>query len=287
MGWKDKLKKMPVIGKTGRRMRRIGFDLKNGINFRKTILLNFKFLPFRTAVRFPVIVYGRLQTTGLSGTLKIQAPVTHRMIKWGLNVDKFAASKGAALLDLQGTLVFNGPALLSADCTVNVGKNATLVMGKYTYCGNGVRIRCWKKIEIGDYTDISLESQIYDTDFHYTRDLKTGDIAPSALPVKIGRFCWTGSRVTLLKGTVVPDYTIIASMSLLTKDYRPSVVPGSLIGGVPARLLKSGTVRVHDPATIEKAEVYYGWEEIPEIKLAGTPGWRDDREEIEKFYQDI
>lgn len=287
MRLKEKLKKVRGVCTLINRMRTIRFDIKNGINIRKTLILNFKFLPFKTAVRFPIIVYGRLYLANTSGTLEIRGPVNHRMIKWGLNIDKFAASKGGAMLDLQGSLVFNGPALLSVDCTVNVGKNGILIFGKHVYCGNGVKVRCWKCIEIGDYTDISLESQIFDTDFHYMRILSNGYVPPCSLPVKIGRFCWTGSRVTILKGSVVPDYTVIATESLLTKDYTPCVPQGSLIGGIPAKLLDSGKVRLHDSSVIKEADAFYSKQMQSKEVFKGTPGWMDDRKEVERFYREF
>lgn len=48
------------------------------------------------------------------------------------------------------------------------------------------------------------------------------------------------------KGTKTPDYLIVASANaLLTKDYT-SLPPYSVIGGSPAKLLKSGVRRIYN-----------------------------------------
>lgn len=48
-----------------------------------------------------------------------------------------------------------------------------------------------------------------------------------------------------MKGTVIPDHTIVSSNSLCNKDY--SDVPQfSIIGGIPARLISCNKKRCND-----------------------------------------
>lgn len=52
--------------------------------------------------------------------------------------------------------------------------------------------------------------------------------------VKIGRDCWVGNGAIILDGVEIGDGCVIAANAVVTKD----VPPYSIVGGVPARILK-------------------------------------------------
>jgi maltose O-acetyltransferase len=54
-------------------------------------------------------------------------------------------------------------------------------------------------------------------------------------PVSIGNDVWIGARVILLPGVHIGDHSIVAAGAVVTRD----VPPWSVVGGVPARILKS------------------------------------------------
>jgi chloramphenicol O-acetyltransferase type B len=54
------------------------------------------------------------------------------------------------------------------------------------------------------------------------------------LPVSIGNDVWIGSRSIILDGIIIGNGCIVAANSVVTKD----VEPYSIIGGVPAKLIK-------------------------------------------------
>ena len=72
-------------------------------------------------------------------------------------------------------------------------------------------------------------------------------------PVSIGNFSWIGNRSTIGPGAKLPDYTIVASNSFVNKDF------SSLIGGIPAKLIREGWTRVWDT----KREFEYQKKEFP------------------------
>lgn len=53
--------------------------------------------------------------------------------------------------------------------------------------------------------------------------------------VTIGNDVWIGQRVTIMPGVTIGDGCIIATNAVVTKD----VPPYSVVGGVPAKVLKS------------------------------------------------
>lgn len=54
-------------------------------------------------------------------------------------------------------------------------------------------------------------------------------------PIVIGKNVWVGSNATILQGVTIGDDAIVAAGAVVTRD----VAPGTIVGGVPARFLKT------------------------------------------------
>lgn len=54
-------------------------------------------------------------------------------------------------------------------------------------------------------------------------------------PIAIGNNVWIGTRVVIMDGVTIGDNSIIASGAIVTKD----VPPYSIVGGVPAKVIKT------------------------------------------------
>ncbi|HVL32434.1 MAG TPA: acyltransferase [Actinomycetota bacterium] len=131
-----------------------------------------------------------------------------------------------------------------------------LTIGKWVFIGSGNAIRCHEgNLRIGDkvvfgatntincYLDIEigdasiLADWIYICDFDHkyeNMDMPIKDQGIIKSPVKIGANCWLGEKSTVLRGVTIGDGCVIASHALVNKD----VPPDSIVGGVPARVLK-------------------------------------------------
>lgn len=53
--------------------------------------------------------------------------------------------------------------------------------------------------------------------------------------IKIGDDCWIGAKVTILDGTVLGNGCVVAAGAVV----RGIIPPYSIIGGVPAKIIKS------------------------------------------------
>ncbi len=136
--------------------------------------------------------------------------------------------------------------------------NGLAVFGRDLVLGPRCIIRAHNSIEIGEFVRIAHETQVFDTNFHFTENPEYPGYVPISKPIKIGSYCWIGNRSTIQKGTVLRDYTIVASNSLVGKDY--STIPiYTIIGGMPAKVLKSNCRRVYN----SKEEFEYQCREFP------------------------
>lgn len=64
-------------------------------------------------------------------------------------------------------------------------------------------------------------------------------------PIEIGKCCWIGNSSTITGGARIPDNTIVGSHSLV--NHSTNNVPSeSIIGGVPAKLIRTGYRRIYN-----------------------------------------
>lgn len=76
-----------------------------------------------------------------------------------------------------------------------------------------------------------------DSDTHELISIQTGERFPRQRNVVIGEHCWIGNGVNINKGTTLPPNTVVASHSLLNKDYT-SVGAHCVLAGIPAKVVK-------------------------------------------------
>ncbi|HLX89808.1 MAG TPA: acyltransferase [Acidimicrobiales bacterium] len=124
-----------------------------------------------------------------------------------------------------GMIVYSG-VLFAFD-----GPEAAITVGDQTFLNRDCKLIARQAVTIGRNCQIGWDVSITDSDFHQV----VGG-GPVTAPVTIGDHVWLGARVTVLKGVTIGDGAIVAAGAVVTTD----VAPATMVGGVPARLLKSG-----------------------------------------------
>tara|TARA_B110000211_G_C14071041_1_gene549982 strand:+ start:1203 stop:1913 length:711 start_codon:yes stop_codon:yes gene_type:complete len=111
---------------------------------------------------------------------------------------------------------------------IKIGNNVGI--GEYAYLGGAGGLEIGDDCIIGQYLSCHPENHNFNNVDQLIRLQGTTRIG-----ITIGENCWIGSKVTICDGVKVGDGCVIAAGSVLTKSF-PS---NSVIGGVPARVLKS------------------------------------------------
>lgn len=136
------------------------------------------------------------------------------------------------------TLERNAVMNLGSDCTIGPGSQIYLREGAEFFVGDRARfgrttVQGFLRIEVGKDFLSAHDLVLRDGDGHDISGLEAPN-APKA--ISIGEHVWIGEQVALLKGAKLGFDSVVARGSIITKEFPPS----SLVGGAPARLLRSG-----------------------------------------------
>lgn len=245
----------------------------NWLNPVLTVYLNLRSFPFAQAVKMPVWIYGRPRLMCLSGEMRIEGKVRTGMIRFNfVNIGSPSNMGVQSEINNQGVIIFHGAARIRTGNRIVVGYQALLELGSNLIISDMCNIGCFKYIRIGHDTRISHRSQIFDSHYHYIAYLANRTIPVIIKQVIIGNYCWICNSVSIVAGTIIPEYTIVSNHSLLNKDFS-SIEPGSIVGGIPAKLIASGYKLVNNRRkemeiahfyNTRDNEVYHLPEDIPQ-----------------------
>ncbi len=116
----------------------------------------------------------------------------------------------------------------------NIGEGITIGndvgIGEFAYLGGAGGLEIGDECIVGQYLSCHPENHIYQD---ITTSIRHQGVSRKG--INIGKNCWIGSKVTILDGVKIGDGSIIAAGSVVTKSFPEN----SIIGGVPAKLLKT------------------------------------------------
>ncbi|MBR6648235.1 MAG: hypothetical protein IKL29_02520, partial [Bacteroidaceae bacterium] len=154
------------------------------INWIKTIWFNFKVLPFRLAIKMPIVIS---YNTKIKNTGEIILPDNAYFGMFSIGVIKIAtleANDYKIVLNNQGTFKVGGLIKIHPGARIYVAKDATLSVGNLVGIGANSKVVCFKDIVIGDNFRMSWNSQIFDTDFHFLQNVSKGFYYQRTKPIR-------------------------------------------------------------------------------------------------------
>lgn len=117
---------------------------------------------------------------------------------------------------------------------LSIGDGTSIPKGSTIYCTEAP-LTIGRKVIFGPRPTIITGDHRTDIIGKYIIDVTPEEKLPeNDLPVVIEDDVWVGANVTILKGVTIGCGSIVAAGAVVTKSFPPY----SIIGGVPARLLK-------------------------------------------------
>ncbi len=114
--------------------------------------------------------------------------------------------------------------------TEETGRDPAFVMGRHAALTSRHYIDCSNRVDIGEFATVAgARSQILTHAIDFKRNRQV------SAPVRIGRYCFVGTACVLLKGSVLPDCSVLAAGSSLSRAYGDTF---TLYSGVPATPVK-------------------------------------------------
>ncbi|MDB4919626.1 acyltransferase [Mucilaginibacter sp.] len=106
-------------------------------------------------------------------------------------------------------------------CAILLVPNAGLIINSNVFFNNYCSINCLDKISIGENTQFGEGVKLYD--HNHTFGYENGALTVArdkftTAPITIGKNCWIGSNVTILKGVIIGDNAIIGANNLIYKS---------------------------------------------------------------------
>ena len=197
----------------------------------KSIYFNYRCLPFEQARKLPVRVrydtkFGILDKNSIciNGTCK------RSMITLGYRGGKFVAENRGYISISGGKMIFNGTCNFGEGFGIAV-ESGELQFGKNFYANRNLLIECQKKVSFGSDVLLGWNVSIRDTDGHSING------KPFKEKIMVKNHVWIASDVTVLKGSVISEGSVIACNStvcgLKMQENK------CLVGGTPAKIIKN------------------------------------------------
>lgn len=218
----------------------------NWFNPFATFYLNLRSFPFKTAIRMPISVYGRPHFLCLTGSMQIEGNPKRGMIKF--NKSRLGAPQNGRVqteINNCGKIIFKGGGVIGTGNRIVVGEIGCLEIGDDFVIADNINFGVHNRMIIGKHSRIAHRTQFFDTNYHFIENLVTGKVARYSSEVVIGEGVWICNSSTITHGSFVPDGSVVASNSLVNKDFSEE---GSnlLLGGSPAKVLTKGIARIID-----------------------------------------
>lgn len=193
-----------------------------------------RYLPLRQAVRVPILLGSGVKVGALRrGDIILEQPRRSAVIL-GFNGTLGRCTK-QTLLDVRngGKIIFRGSAIITRGTSLVCSKGV-IDIGDGFFC-NG---NCWlfsdKAIIFGSDCMLGWDISINTTDGHYMVYNGVRQQSMSA-PISIGKHVWLCSAVTIGKGVIVGDNSVVAQRALVTKSFP---FGHQLVGGMPAKVIR-------------------------------------------------
>lgn len=210
-----------------------------------SIFFNFYYFGLRGLIKLPIIISYRAKicSMGSRKSVRIDNDLKFGIIRIGLDDGSFFQERSPAAfwnVESDATVIFKGVCRISKGGLINVSNKGKLVFGDFFISNANMTVSCSEYIELGDNVLCGWNCTLIDWDGHgiyLKEDIYKRNMINEPKKINIGKHCWLASNVTILKGTCLPNETIIACNSCISKSFDEE---NTIIAGNPGKVIKTG-----------------------------------------------
>lgn len=144
------------------------------------------------------------------------------------------SKKSSMIFAKSGSITFEGRGSFARGVTLRVNEGGCLVFGGGFNSNKNCQFFCNHGIRFGKDCLLGWDVSIRDEDGHSI--FRSRNIEDDRSPeINVGDHVWITANVDVLKGSYIPNGSIVATRALVTKAFSE---PNVLIGGLPAKILR-------------------------------------------------
>lgn len=213
-------------------------DLRNIFS---SIYFNFKYLPFKQAIRLPILLY-KPHFLALKGKITIDSPkITTGMIRLGFHEVSIYPNNGITL-ELKGKeIIFKGKCSIGNDSYISTGAQSIVEFGKDFRSNAGVKIVSYRGIKFGEGCRFGWSVLVMDTNFHPLYDMKQKKYKQASGRIEIGDYNWFSTQCKIMHSVTTPHRCIFGMGTTVTRNCE--MKPYCVMGGNPVRIISENTMR--------------------------------------------
>lgn len=193
----------------------------------KTIRFNLHYFPVKDAIRFPAIIYKNVSLYNMGGGIFIEEPIKTGIIQIGAKNVSIISKGERTIWDCHGEVHLKGKTYIGIGSCISIGKYGRLFLGNDFVLTARSTIDCQKEIIFGNECLLSWDILIMDSDYHEIINEKE-EVINLPKTINVGNHVWIGCRSTILKGSRLPDNTIVAAATVISNIILP---PNTIVGG--------------------------------------------------------
>ena len=207
-----------------------------------SIYFNFRYLPFKQALRLPILLYKPILIK-CKGTVTIESDnIRFGMIHLGFMTTSLFPNSGIVWENHGGKIVFQGSCWIGNASAISIGKTGNIVFGNRFNASCGLKMTSYHQIIFGQNMRFGWDVIVMDTSLHKLKDMNNQQLGKGYGSIIFGKNNWVPNRCLVLHGTKTPNYCIFGAGSTLNKDYslNPTHI---LMAGNPLTVKRTGVWR--------------------------------------------
>lgn len=238
------------------------YSLLNHINIIATIIWNFRLFPFKIALKYPILIGHNVDFYGVHrGDIILESQrIRKGMIRIGISRFPTFPSKGLHTMirvSPNSSITFGEEVILNTGCSLIAACGGQIIIGNDVWINQCSIFYSNSEIRIGNHTRIGWKTQLYDSPVHFLIDTNTGNVSDSKRPIYVGNNVWIANHVSISAGAYIPDFTVVASHSLVNKNFSEQKEIGGLLVGIPAKYKDNKKVRLLNDSVEAELKVKY------------------------------